>query len=280
MSVSRIGILNNRVFKHVRRVTASAFMVAAVSSGVYAQSAGTNGKDTIILTKYKTQYIDKNVLKSIEPTRDTVVISKPEGAQTFTIKSFEEKLKSYLYDFKSTTPADTSQKPSQKFKDITILPEGIPASEGVEFPSNNITVNGQNIKARVVVDVTKNVLYYYDTEGSPNMAYLVASGKKSTPTSCGIRRVTHIETYPYKTAAATTKRRKSPGAYGPKIICLTVVNPQTGESVGANGEFIHGNNKPSSIGQHASKGCIRMDNEAVKYLSSVIKRNDYVVIKK
>ena len=46
------------------------------------------------------------------------------------------------------------------------------------------------------------------------------------------------------------------------------------------GQFIHGNNDVTSIGKRASKGCIRMDNEVIKYLASIVKRGDFVIIKK
>ena len=46
------------------------------------------------------------------------------------------------------------------------------------------------------------------------------------------------------------------------------------------GEFIHGNNDSTSIGKKVSMGCIRMDNNVIKYLSGVVKRGDFVVIKK
>ena len=91
--------------------------------------------------------------------------------------------------------------------------------------------------------------------------------------------MTHIETYPYKTAPAATKRRKSPKDYGPKLIGLKLINPKTG-STWVNGEFIHGNNDSSSIGKYASKGCIRMDNEVIKVLSAQVKAGDVVIIKK
>ncbi len=145
-------------------------------------------------------------------------------------------------------------------------------------PSPEITIAGKKHKATVVVDLATNVLYHYDDKGNAVNAFLVASGKKSTPTEKGIRAVTHVETFPYKSAPASSKRRKKPYDYGPRIICLETVDPKTGAR-GVTGEFIHGNNNRASLGKYASKGCIRMDNDVIKALAKVIKRGNFVLIK-
>ena len=144
-------------------------------------------------------------------------------------------------------------------------------------PSPNVYVNAEIKIATIVVDLSKNYLYKYDPDGIPTAVYLVASGKKSTPTNTGIRVVSHVETYPYRTAPKATKRRRNPRDYGPKIIILNELNPVNGQQSPC-GEFIHGNNNPNSIGKYASKGCIRMDNEVIKELSTQVKRGDIVKI--
>lgn len=146
-------------------------------------------------------------------------------------------------------------------------------------PSPDVVIQGKKRKAVFVVDITNNILYKYNKDGEAEIAYSVASGKASTPTTVGARVVTHTETYPYSSAPASTKRRKHPKDYGPKIIVLEMINPKTGETW-SNGEFIHGNNKPSSIGTHASGGCIRMDNEVIVELASQVKRGDVVLVTK
>lgn len=145
-------------------------------------------------------------------------------------------------------------------------------------PSPDIEIAGEKKTAKFVVDLSTNTLYKYNIQGKAEMAYLIASGKESTPTSKGVRIVTHTETYPYRTAPRGTKRRRNPGAYGPKIICLNKIDPQTGEQ-SQTGEFIHGTNDLSSIGKYASHGCMRMDNEVIKELSQEVKRGDIVIIK-
>lgn len=146
-------------------------------------------------------------------------------------------------------------------------------------PSPIVFLNGEKRAAKFVIDLSKNVLYHYDEEGTPIYAYLVASGKKTSPTDIGLRVVTHTETYPYKSAPAATKRHKRPWDYGPRIICLEKIDPRTGKR-SPTGEFIHGNNNPNSIGKYASLGCIRMDNEVIKKLSKEVKKGDLVLIDK
>lgn len=178
-----------------------------------------------------------------------------------------------------TTPV-YSQAPKQDTFERTVPASGSSTFNAlVGAPSSKITIEGVERNAVIVVDLSKNILYKYDEKGVPETAYLVASGKESTPTHTGVRIVTHIETYPYRNAPRASKRRRNPGAYGPKIICLDKLNPKTGEK-SLTGEFIHGNNNPSSIGKYASLGCIRMDNEVIKQLSQEVKRGDIVIIQK
>lgn len=146
-------------------------------------------------------------------------------------------------------------------------------------PSPFVTIAGEKKNAVIVVDLSRNVLYKYNKEGNPEIAYRIASGKKRTPTDPGVRIVTHVEKYPYSSAPTHTKRRRNPRAYGPNTICLNKINTKTGEQ-SPTGEFIHGNCDASSIGKYASLGCMRMDNEVIKVLSAQVKRGDIVIINK
>lgn len=146
-------------------------------------------------------------------------------------------------------------------------------------PSPEVVIAGLKDTAKIVVDLSKNVLYKYNNKGDAECAYLIASGKPKYPTDPGIRVVTHVETYPYRNAPAHTRRRRRPNDYGPKIICLDKVDSITGQR-SQTGEFIHGTNNPSSLGKYASLGCMRMDNEVIKSLATEVKRGDIVVIKK
>lgn len=147
-----------------------------------------------------------------------------------------------------------------------------------EAPDSKIKIQGETKHAVIVVDVSQNVLYKYDKNGEPECAYLVATGKPKTPTHKGVRIVTHTESYPYRNAPKTTKRYRTPKAFGPNTICLNKLDPVTGEQT-QTGEFIHGNNDAKSIGTYDSNGCIRMDNEVIKIVSKQVKRGDIIVIK-
>ncbi len=171
----------------------------------------------------------------------------------------------------------TKDKEFDTFIKTTPTPEGISVDElAKEAPSAKIKVNGENKFAKFVVDLSENVLYTYNN-GNAEKAYLIASGKQSTPTTPGVRIVSHTETFPYRTAPRHTKRRRNPRAYGPKAIILDILDIKTGER-SRTGEFIHGNNDSTSIGKYASKGCMRMNNEVIKELAKSTKRGDIVII--
>lgn len=168
---------------------------------------------------------------------------------------------------------------NKKVEKAVITPSGCKEpSVLIAAPNPSIKILGKNKIATFVVDLSSNVLYHYDKEGNATAAYLIASGKKSTPTHKGIRIVTHVETYPYKSAPPASKRRKHPRDYGPKIIVLKALDPKTGEKT-PTGEFIHGNRNQNSLGKYASKGCMRMDNEVIKELATQAKSGDIVIIK-
>ena len=171
---------------------------------------------------------------------------------------------------------------ARNFADTVALPPatGSSADEVLAFaPDPKVVVKGQEKILTFAVDVTNNILYHYDSKGNPIVAYRIASGKLTPDkqTDVGLRVVSHVETYPYKTAPANTKRRKNPSDYGPRCIILDKLDPNTGKR-SSTGEFIHGNKDASSIGKHASQGCMRMDNEVIKELAKAVKRGDLVMI--
>lgn len=159
-----------------------------------------------------------------------------------------------------------------------VTPKGVLDDEVLKYaPSPNVNVKDKKFVAKVVVDLKQNILYNYDSLGNPKAAYLVASGRQDSPTTTGLRIVTHVESYPYKYAGVNTKRYNNPRDYGPRIICLNILDEKTGLQ-SQTGEFIHGNNNPKSIGNYASNGCIRMDNEVIKILAKDVKKGDIIKI--
>ena len=164
-----------------------------------------------------------------------------------------------------------------------ITPKGVSDSIVLaNAPKPDIEIAGEHKKAGIVVDINTNVLYTYDSDGKPTKAYLIASGKKSTPTDRGIRIVTHKEKFPYKGAPRSSKRRRAPRDYGPFIICLNKIDPKTGAQ-SSTGEFIHGCKSyqetfETNPGRYVSHGCMRMDNEAIVEVKEV-KSGTIVIIK-
>ena len=151
----------------------------------------------------------------------------------------------------------------------------------INAPKPDVIIAGEKKKAGIVVDISTNVLYTYDSEGNPTKAYLVASGAKESPTEKGIRIVTHTETYPYKKAYGT-KRKRNPKDYGPFVIVLEKINPKTGER-SKTGEFIHGCRSyketfETNPERYVSHGCVRMDNGAITEVKEV-KSGTIVIIK-
>ena len=91
--------------------------------------------------------------------------------------------------------------------------------------------------------------------------------------------ISRIEKYPYRSAPKSTKRFNAPNDYGPKILILDNIDTKTGKIIPGNGEFIHGTNKPSSVGQNQSKGCVRMHNDDIEKLASWVSKGQYVLVR-
>jgi len=150
-----------------------------------------------------------------------------------------------------------------------------------QAPKPDVTIARVKKKAGIVVDLKKNILYRYDKDGKPVNAYLIASGAVDSPTNTGVRIVSHIETYPYKTAKGT-KRSQNPNDYGPKILILKIVDPKTGKQ-SYTGEFIHGHLSyydtfEATKDRRVSHGCMRMDNDVIQTLAKEVKPGELVII--
>ncbi|MBO5738920.1 L,D-transpeptidase [bacterium] len=167
----------------------------------------------------------------------------------------------------------TEIKTNDSPKDFPLLTDTAP------IPVPIFEMAGECQLASAVVDLSQNKLYHYDSNGFLLSIHPVASGKHSTPTKAGIRKIINIESYPYQKAPESSKRYKNPSDYGPRIIILAIIDQQTGEISGYNGQYLHGTNNPSSIGKYASKGCIRMYNKTIKELSTKLKKGQYIIIK-
>jgi len=165
-----------------------------------------------------------------------------------------------------------------------ITPQGVTDKSALKIaPNPDIVINGEKKKAGIIVDISKNILFRYDKDGNPVNAFLIASGKKSTPTDTGVRIVTHKEKFPYRGAPRRAKRRRAPRDYGPMIICLNKIDPETGKQ-SSTGEFIHGCRSyektfESTPDRYVSHGCMRMDNDVIKELAPTVEKGEIVIIK-
>ena len=200
------------------------------------------------------------------------------------------KTQQFVSDFSIKADSTVSLFPEQKFDNganldffvKTISPKGTTDPMVlIHAPKPDVVIAGQKKKAGIVVDLKTNVLYTYDSNGRPTKAYLVASGAKESPTEKGIRIVTHKEQYPYRSAKGT-KRKRYPRDYGPFVVVLKKVDPETGAQT-PTGEFIHGCKSYSETfetdpNRYVSHGCVRMENGAITEVKEV-KSGTIVIIK-
>ncbi len=142
-----------------------------------------------------------------------------------------------------------------------------------------VNIGNDTVYPAVVIDKSENTLYFYDLDGQLDTLFNVGLGKPSTPTDEGLKIITDIEDHPYDTAHKATKRHKTPDEYGSNVIILDNIDTKTGKIVGNNDEFIHGTNKPESVGKNMSKGCIRMKNEYIEKLAEWVMPGQYVLIR-
>ena len=172
-----------------------------------------------------------------------------------------------------------AEQPSKDTFERTITQENVIKIHDTNVLAPNIKIGEQSVLPSIVIDKSENKLYLYNSEGYLEKSYTVGLGKTTTPTVVGIRKIVKIESYPYSKAPKITKRHQSPSEYGPNVIVVGIVDPKTGEITGYDGKFIHGTNKPDSIGKNESKGCVRMNNEDVKELASQLKAGQFVLIR-
>ena len=180
------------------------------------------------------------------------------------------------------SPAIKAQSLEGVSEDVFIRSEEI--SDDVKIPeemlmSPELSVGGETVYPAIVVSLSEGRLYYYDYDTYLYDFYPIASGKTSTTTKPGLRLINNIEKYPYSDAPKDTKRYKNPDDYGTYILNLSVVDPETGNITGNNGQYIHGTFNPNSIGKKVSKGCIRVHNDVIEHLAYVLEEGQYVLIK-
>ncbi len=126
-----------------------------------------------------------------------------------------------------------------------------------KFPNNKekgvyLKKKGDDFTILVVVD-EKNLMLINKLDETIVKSYSIATGKPSSPTPLGTFKI--------------TEKAKWGEGFGTRWIGLDVPWGNYG---------IHGTNKPGSIGGNLSAGCIRMRNEDIEELYSIIS-NDTIV---
>lgn len=112
---------------------------------------------------------------------------------------------------------------------------------------------------RITISISKHELTVYQGPGVV-MREQVGLGTSTTPTPGGVFYTKELIRPP-----------KPDGAYGPYAYGLSGFSPVLNEFLGGDGEIgIHGTNDPAGIGKNVSHGCIRMRNEAITKLATML----------
>lgn len=122
------------------------------------------------------------------------------------------------------------------------------------------------VHRRVVVSLSDRRLALVEN-GKVKKVYIVAVGKKSTPSPTGTFRIMNRVTDPSY-------------SHDGKVVAPGPGNPVGTRWMGlsAKGYGIHGTNAPKSIGKPASRGCIRMRKDDLEELFASVQTGDQVEI--
>lgn len=124
------------------------------------------------------------------------------------------------------------------------------------------------VSGRIVVDLGARELVYYVGD-EERLRSPVAVGTARNPTPTGIFFVTD-----------SVSIARSTGPWGPHALGLSARSDTITEFNGGDGIIgIHGTNRPGSIGQAASLGCVRLPNEMITLLHSMVPIGTPVEIK-
>lgn len=127
----------------------------------------------------------------------------------------------------------------------------------------------------IVINLAELRLYYFPADGSRVYTYPVGVGRTQWRTPLASTSVISKEEYPTWHVPPTIKQyvmeqtgKELPDTIGPE----DPENPlgRYAMHLGVSGYLIHGTNQPWSIGKFVSSGCIRMHNEDVEELYSLV----------
>lgn len=141
---------------------------------------------------------------------------------------------------------------------FTYLAPDLLQQEGLE----NNKKNKENFTGKdyIIVYKNNNTLHYYE-KGREKREYPVSTGDPPELTPSGNFKI-------------VTKIKGPGGAFGTRWMGLEVPEHEDGLKYG-----IHGTDEPQKIGQHASKGCIRMKNKDIEELFEKVAEGMIVKVK-
>ncbi|MCR2043357.1 L,D-transpeptidase family protein [Anaerosalibacter massiliensis] len=128
--------------------------------------------------------------------------------------------------------------------------------KNIDNNSSDVYLTEKEPNLSILIEVDRKALYLIDMdENKVIKKYPVATGKPDSPTPLGTFKI--------------VEKAAWGGGFGSRWMGLNVPWGKYG---------IHGTNKPGSIGYNASQGCIRMRNEDVKELYSMVKHETLVTL--
>lgn len=134
-----------------------------------------------------------------------------------------------------------------------------------------------NKKVRAVVDLSEHRLVVYSDFGDVERVFPVAVGATETPTDVGTKIVHDKIDDPTDLAKKLWPESKG-NAFGTRLIDLNWYDPKD-KSTRASDEELHGTFVLNSLGQDASHGCVRINNDNIEWLYQNLQLGDLVVIR-
>jgi lipoprotein-anchoring transpeptidase ErfK/SrfK len=110
------------------------------------------------------------------------------------------------------------------------------------------------VDTRIVVDLSRRSLRFFE-DGRLRLRITVAIGKRATPTPVG-------RFYVNQRLVPT----REGGPFGPAALGVSAFSEVLTNWVQGGPIAIHGTNEPRSVGLAASNGCIRVENETLRWL--------------
>jgi lipoprotein-anchoring transpeptidase ErfK/SrfK len=179
-----------------------------------------------------------------------------------------------------TTPASTLESHTEFGSPTTVRVLGQSRDDSWLYVSLPVRPNGATgfvrasdvtlatIDRAVEVDLAARHLRVVDFDGNVILESSVAIGSTENPTPTGNFYVTDV-----------LDTGNDGGAYGPYALGLSAHSDTLSEFAGGDGQIgLHGTNQPSSIGQAASHGCVRLPNDVVTELAQSLPLGTHVII--